>query len=84
MKIRNLKKLNDFVAVVNECKGAVWLESSSGDKFNLRSIFSQYLALGRLMEEHGEYLELTCSNTEDNDLFLAYFNNHPEVQSKIS
>ncbi len=84
MKIRNLKKLNDFVAVVNECKGAVWLESSNGDKFNLKSIFSQYLALGKLMEEHGEYLELTCSNAGDNDLFLAYLNNHPEVQAQIS
>lgn len=77
MKIRNLKKLNDFVAVVNECKGAVWLESSNGDKFNLKSIFSQYLALGKLMEEHGEYLELTCSSKEDEELFLSYFKAHP-------
>ena len=53
MKIRNLKKLNDFIAVVNECKGTVWLESPNGDKFNLKSIFSQYLALGKLMEENG-------------------------------
>ena len=83
MKIRNLKKLNDFIAVVNECKGTVWLESSNGDKFNLKSIFSQYFALGKLMEEHGEYLELTCSNTDDCNLFLAYFNHHPEVQAQV-
>lgn len=83
MKIRNLKKLNDFIAVVNECKGAVWLESPNGDKFNLKSIFSQYLALGKLMEEHGEYLELTCSNADDCTLFLTYFNNHPEVQAQV-
>lgn len=49
---------NDFVATVNDCKGQVWLESPEGDRYNLKSVFSQYIALGKLLEERGDYLEL--------------------------
>lgn len=79
MKIRNLSQLNDFVAVVNDCQGAVWLESSEGDRYNLKSTFSQYIALGKLLDERGDYLELFCSDKNDERLFFKFFHNHPEV-----
>lgn len=80
MKIGNLKQLNDFVAAVNDCKGQVWLESNEGDKYNLKSQFSQYTALGALLSERGDWLELFCSNKEDEELFFKFFKKHPETQ----
>lgn len=80
MKIRNISQLNDFVAAVNQCQGGVWLESSEGDKFNLKSQFSQYVALGALLSEHGDALELFCTHKDDEQLFYRYFAAHPEVQ----
>lgn len=81
MKIRNISQLNDFVAAVNQCQGGVWLESNEGDKFNLKSQFSQYVALGALLSEHGDALELFCTHKDDEQLFYRYFDAHPEVQA---
>lgn len=83
MKIKNLSQLNDFVAAVNNCKGSVWLESPEDDRYNLKSTFSQYIALGKLLEERGDYLELFCSCSEDEKLFFEFFSNHPEVQASF-
>lgn len=80
MKIKNLKQLNDFIAAVNDCKGQVWLESTEGDRYNLKSQFSQYIALGALLSERGDWLELFCSDKEDERLFFKFFREHPETQ----
>lgn len=79
MKIKNISQLNDFVAAVNKCTGAVWLESPEGDKFNLKSQFSQYVALGALLSENGGVLELFCSNPEDEANFYSFFEAHPDT-----
>lgn len=81
MKLKSVPQLNDFIYAVNQCKGQVWLESPEGDKYNLKSVFSQYIALGKLLEERGDYLELFCQNVEDEKYFYDYFEKHPEVQS---
>lgn len=80
MKIRNISQLNDFIGAVNNCAGMVWLESPEGDKFNLKSQFSQYIALGRLLSEQGNALELYCSDKGDERHFYMFFENHPEIQ----
>lgn len=45
MKIRNLKDVENFKKVINECEGPVWLESIHGDHYNLKSELSQYVAM---------------------------------------
>lgn len=79
MQIRNITQLNGFVGALNQCKGQVWLESPEGDKYNLKSSFNQYLALGKLLEERGDYLELYCQFPEDETHFFKYFNENPGV-----
>lgn len=79
MKIKNLTTLNAFVAAVNDCRGAVWLESPEGDRYNLKSTLNQYIALGKLLEERGDYLELFCSDGNDERLFMRFFHDHPEA-----
>ena len=37
MKIKNIKDVETFLKVVDECKGDVTLTSVYGDKFNLKS-----------------------------------------------
>jgi len=79
MKIRNVEQLNDFKAAVEACSGQVWLESPEGDKFNLKSSFSQYIAFGNLLSEQGSNLELFCAIKEEEVNFLKFFKQHPEV-----
>lgn len=80
MKLRNISVLNAFIGAVNQSKGAVWLESPDGDKFNLKRQFSQYIALSALLSSHGDSLELFCSDPNDEALFFEFFSNNPEVR----
>ena len=79
MKLKNISELNGFVAAVDGCVGHVWLESPYGDKFNLKSKFSQYIALGELLGNNGEDLELFCQLPEDRIRFYQYFREYPGV-----
>ena len=44
MKIKNIKNVETFLEVVNGCKGEVTLTSVYGDKYNLKSALTQYVA----------------------------------------
>ena len=79
MKLTKTTEVEAFRAAVNACRGDVWLESPSGDKYNLKSLFSQYLALGAMLEEDGDELELFCSLSEDEAHFFKFFREYPEV-----
>lgn len=79
MRFTKITEVNDFLRIVNECKGEVWIESPMGDKYNLKSIFSQYIALGALLSQHGDELELYCSLHEDEPNFFKFFHEHPQV-----
>lgn len=81
MKIRNISKLNEFMAILYQCKGGVWLSTPEGDRYNLKSTFNQYLALDLLLAERGSFLELECSHKEDEALFVEYLKNHPEFKN---
>ena len=78
MRLKSINEVNDFLAVVDSCNGDVWLESQYGDRFNLKSKLSQYVAIGALLSDSQEELELFCSK-EDEDKFFTYFREHPGV-----
>lgn len=82
MKIGNLKELNEFLGAVEKCKRDVWLESPEGDRFNLKSTFSQYIAMGALLSERGDSLELFCASREDEGHLMKFFRDNPEVLAK--
>ena len=79
MKLSNIEQVNEFLAVVKTCEGEVYLTSQQGDKFNLKSSFSQYIAMGALLGEKGDELELWCDNPSDENRFFQFLNEHPEV-----
>ena len=79
MKIKNIKNVETFLAVVNECKGEVTVTSVYGDKYNLKSALTQYVAVAALLGDHGEELELWCTDKDDEKKFFKMFNEHPEM-----
>ena len=64
MKLQNIQEVEEFRKVVHQCKGRVYLESLEGDIFNLKSAMSEYVALGRLLSEQGDSLELFADNKD--------------------
>lgn len=73
MKIKYLKTLDGFISAVGRCRGSVWLQAVDGTKYDLRSTFSQQLALGTLLLEMGDQLELCCSRKDDERHFRNFF-----------
>ena len=65
MKLSNVKDVQTFLAAVNACESDVYLKSMEGDVLNLKSSLSQYIAIGRLLEESGDTLELFAQTRED-------------------
>lgn len=79
MKLNNAIELYAFKEAIAKSEGAVWLESIDGDKFNLKSIFSQYLGLAELIKDRSTDLELFCQLPEDRALFYKFFQDNPEA-----
>lgn len=83
MKFKNTPKgkeqLDKFLLCVDKAKGAVLLRSPDGDEFNLKSVFSKYIGIGHLLDDHGDYLELFCMDKSDENLFFEFFNNNSDV-----
>lgn len=79
MKIKNIKDVETFLDIVNSCNGEVTLTSIYGDKFNMKSKLTQYVTVSALLGEHGDELELWCSEKSDEEKFLKMFSDHPEM-----
>ena len=65
MRLRSEADIRAFMDAVNACQGEVYLKSPEGDIFNLKSSMSRYIAIGRLIEEQGDTLELFANRQED-------------------
>lgn len=79
MKIKNINQVKEFLTAVEKCKGDVWLESLDGNKYNLKSELSQYIAIAALLRERGDQLELFCSLKDDEPYMLQFLHEHTEV-----
>lgn len=82
MRIKNIKDVEVFLNVVKQCKGDVTLTSQYGDKFNLKSALSQYVAVAALLGDHGDELELWCTDKSDETKFLEMFKENPAMVQK--
>lgn len=72
MKLRNIEDVERFREVIAACNGDILLQSLQGDVFNLKSTLSQYVALGKLLSEQGDELELFARDREDEQRLLQF------------
>ena len=69
MKLTKIEQVNEFLSIVDSCKGDVTLRSLDGDIFNLKSKLSQYIAIA----------ELFCSDREDEGKFMQFLMENPSI-----
>ena len=79
MKLTKIEQVNEFLSIVDSCKGEVTLRSLDGDIFNLKSKLSQYIAIADLLGQHGDELELFCSDSSDESKFMEFLMENPTV-----
>ena len=49
MKVMNIDNPEKFFEVINQCKGTVELVTTEGDRLNLKSQLTKYVALTKLL-----------------------------------
>ena len=79
MKLSDIGEVKDFLTVVNRCEGDVWLQSKEGNKINLKSSLSQYVAVAELIRDEGNNLELYCSKPSAEAKFVVLFSEHADI-----
>ena len=65
MNPANVDAIHAFLDAVAACKGEVYLKSREGDVFNLKSSLSQYIAIGKLLEESGNAVVLSAEYPQE-------------------
>ena len=74
MLLKNVKDVDNFVAAIQKCRGDVILKSADGrEEMNLKSTLSQYIAIGKLCDDHGEEYEIFCLDKNDEIYMLQFF-----------
>ena len=73
MKLHNIKDIEAFSDVINQCRGRVELVSAEGDRLNLKSKLTQYVALARIFSsDYIHELELDVELDEDKNLISKF------------
>lgn len=67
MKITNVKDVNKFFDVIDKCKGKIELISNEGDRLNLKSQLTKYVAMANLFSD-GTVKELELVAYEPQDI----------------
>lgn len=77
MKVSNIKDIEKFFEVIDQCKGKVELVTGEGDRLNLKSKLSQYVSLANIFS-NGEIpeLEILASEKEDIDKLISFMMNN--------
>ena len=73
MKVSNIKNVDKFFKVIDKCKGRVDLITGEGDRLNLKSKLSQYVALANAFSDGTiRELELVAYEPEDISLLVKF------------
>ena len=76
MKVENIKDIDKFFKLIDECKGKVELVTGEGDRLNLKSKLSQYVSLANIFSDGAiKELELVAYEPEDINRLLNYMIN---------
>lgn len=73
MRLKNISDVEGFFKVIDQCEGRVELVSSEGDRINLKSRLTQYMAMASIFStDYIDELELVVSRPEDMERLLRF------------
>lgn len=74
MKLFNIDNVEEFMGVVDKCNGPVELVSQEGDRLNLKSELTKYIAVTNLFSNKAyiSKLELVAYEKEDIEALMKY------------
>lgn len=71
VKFYNIKSIDKFMKVIDSCKGKIEIVTENGDKLNLKSKLSQYIAIVKLFGINAiKEIEVITHERSDFDILL--------------
>jgi hypothetical protein len=72
--LKEIKDIENFRKAIEQCQGDVIIRHNERrEEFNMKSLFSCYIGLGKLAEEHGDEYEVFCMNKKDEAYMMQFF-----------
>jgi len=76
MKVTNITNLEGMFKMIDSCKGKIELVTGEGDRLNLKSKLSQYVALANVFSDGKiDELELIAYEEEDVKKLISFMYN---------
>lgn len=76
MKIENIKDVNKFFEIIEQCKGKVEIISKEGDRLNVKSKLTQFVITSNFFEHPIiNELELIAEDPDDRNLLIKFMMN---------
>ena len=76
MKVQNIKDIDKFFNVIAECEGKVELLTNEGDRLNLKSQLTKYVAMAKFFSDGiVKELELVAYEPKDIDRLVNFMLN---------
>lgn len=73
MKIQNIKDVEEFFKVIETCAGTIELVTGEGDRLNLKSKLSQFVALAHVFSSNDiPELEIVAYEKEDVEKIIDF------------
>lgn len=76
MKVNVIKNVTDFFAAVDNCKGNVYITTKNGDKLNLKSELTKYVAVANIFSNdkvlNNLNVEIICDDPSDIHILARY------------
>ena len=83
--LKSIKNVNALQSAIANCKDAVILRSVDGrEEYNLKSVMSQLIGIGRLCEEHGDEYEVFCVSRADEGYMLGFFREMRQNEATVA
>ena len=76
MKLKNIEQVESFIKVIDSCIGNVYITSKYGDRYNMKSTLTQYIAISALLGEHADELEIWCDYKEDEGKIIGFLRDY--------
>lgn len=76
MKIENIKDVDKFFEIIEQCKGKVEIISKEGDRLNVKSKLTQFVIASNFFEHPIiNELELIAEDPDDRKLLIQFMMN---------
>lgn len=73
MKIMKIKNVENFMKMINECSGDVFLETNEGDCLNLKSKLTQFLTLSKVFSAESSVGEFQIKASKNDLIKIAEY-----------